>query len=204
MEQAVSKWVDIQTLKPHPKNPRMNDEAVPGVQKSIERFGFTNPIIANADSTILCGHTRWKASKELGLTEVPVVYVDLTDSEAEMLMIADNKLGEHASWDYEQLHSLLQNLYKDEQDLDVLGFGQHELDGFLFDLKEENNALTEWVDMPEFEEEDKTSFRRIIVHFEDQAAVDEFAKVLQQSLTSKTRSIWYPEQQNKDTEGYRY
>lgn len=204
MSKPVSEWVDIETLKPHPKNPRMNDDAVAGVAKSIERFGFTNPIIANADSTILCGHTRWKASNELGLTEVPVVYVDLTESEAEMLMIADNKLGEHASWDLEQLHSLLQGLHQEEQDLDVLGFAQHELDSFLFDLKEENNALTEWVDMPEFGDEDQTSFRKIIVHFADQAAVDEFAKLLRQSLTDKTRSIWYPEQENKDTEGYRY
>ena len=130
----VGEFVRINKLQPHAKNPRHNDQAVEAIANSIKRFGFTSPIIANADQTILAGHTRWKAAKRIGLDTVPVVYVDLSPVDAELLMIADNKLGEKADWNTDQLSSLLMDLKEQGEDLDVLGFEQHELDELLEDL----------------------------------------------------------------------
>jgi len=133
-DHSVGEFVRIDKLHPHHKNPRHNDHAVDSIANSIKRFGFTSPIIANKDGTILAGHTRWKSAKKLGLDTVPVVYVDLSPVDAELLMIADNKLGEKADWNTDQLSSLLMDLKEQGEDLDVLGFEQHELDELLEDL----------------------------------------------------------------------
>ncbi len=133
-DHSVGEFVRIDKLHPHHKNPRHNDHAVDSIANSIKRFGFTSPIIANKDGTILAGHTRWKSAKKLNLETVPVVYVDLSPVDAELLMIADNKLGEKADWNTDQLSSLLMDLKEQGEDLDVLGFEQHELDEILEDL----------------------------------------------------------------------
>ena len=133
-DHSVGEFVRIDKLQPHHKNPRHNDHAVDGIANSIKRFGFTSPIIANKDGTILAGHTRWKSALKLNLETVPVVYVDLSPVDAELLMIADNKLGEKADWNTDQLSQLLTGLKEQGEDLDVLGFDQHELDELLEDL----------------------------------------------------------------------
>jgi len=128
---TVGEYVNINTLTPHPKNPRSNDHAVDAIANSIKRFGFTSPIIANADGTILAGHTRFKAAKQLGLISIPVVHVDLNPTDAELLMIADNKLGEKADWNDAILSDLLTNLSHENEDLSILGFDEDELDQLL-------------------------------------------------------------------------
>ena len=52
-----------------------------------------------------------------------------------------------------------------------------------------------WRDMPEFNQPKNGAFRQIIVSFEDQEGVDEFAKLIQQTLTNKTKSIWFPDRE---------
>jgi hypothetical protein len=68
----------------------------------------------------------------------------------------------------------------------------------------ETNAEEEWKGMPEFDQQDKNSFRHIIVHFETQSDVDEFSRLIGQNLTDKTKSIWHPQQIRMDTESKRY
>ena len=134
MNESIGEFVQVGLLTPHPKNPRHNDQAVESIANSIKRFGFTSPIIANMDQTILCGHTRYKAARSLGLSVVPVIYVDLSPVDAELLMIADNKLGEKAEWNTDQLSELLIDLREQGEDLDVLGFEDHELSDLLDDI----------------------------------------------------------------------
>ena len=79
MKEQIGEYYPIEGLVPHPKNPRHNDEAVSQIARSIERFGFTSPIIAREqDKTIIAGHTRWKAAKQIGLSKVPVIFVNLS------------------------------------------------------------------------------------------------------------------------------
>ncbi len=135
-DQTVGQFVSTSDLREHPKNPRHNDEAVGEIANSIKRFGFTNPIVANEDGTILCGHTRFKAARSLGLQTVPVVYVDLNPTDSELLMIADNKLGERANWDKDLLAELLGDLEARGADLDGLGFDDEELSNLLDSISE--------------------------------------------------------------------
>ncbi len=137
----VGEFVRINKLHPHAKNPRHNDHAVEAIANSIKRFGFTSPIVANKDHTILAGHTRWKAAKQIGLETVPVVYVDLSPVDAELLMIADNKLGEKAEWNTDQLSDLLTGLREKGEDLEILGFDDEELNDLLADLDDDSDPF---------------------------------------------------------------
>ena len=73
-----TKTVSIETLIPYWRNPRKNDIAIEKVKASIQEFGYQNPIIVDKDMTIIAGHTRYRALKELGYTEVPVIKLPIT------------------------------------------------------------------------------------------------------------------------------
>jgi hypothetical protein len=95
----------LNELKPYENNPRINDGAVKFVKNSIEEFGFKVPIVIDKNGVIVAGHTRYKASQELGLETVPcVVADDLTDEQVKAFRIADNKTAEKASWDLDALN----------------------------------------------------------------------------------------------------
>ena len=137
MSEIAAEYIDIDTLTPHPDNPRINDHAVEELAGSIKRFGFASPIIARKeDSMIIAGHTRYKAAQSLGLSKVPVRFMDLDPVDAKLLMLADNKIGERADWDEDALQELFEEL-KDE-DLSGLGWDDGELDFILSQEKEES------------------------------------------------------------------
>lgn len=94
----------LDEIRPYPNNPRHNDDAVDAVAKSIREFGFKVPIIIDKDGTIIAGHTRYKASMRLGLTEVPCIIADdLTEDQVKAFRLADNKVAERATWDFDLL-----------------------------------------------------------------------------------------------------
>ena len=195
--------VPISELIEWNKNPRINEAAVDKVAASIKRFGFGAPIVARKeDSVIIAGHTRLKAAKTIeGMTHVPVRYLDISKKEAEALALADNKLGEIAIWDDNMLASVLNEL----ENINDLGWTEDELKNLL--LEKEigiNNAYEEWLGMPEFVQEDKTSFKCLIVHFKDEQDYKSFQELINQSLTEKTKSIWYPKVEDEDMNSKRY
>ena len=121
-------YLDPKTLIAWDKNPRNNDEAVASVSKSIQRFGFASPIIAReSDGRIIAGHTRLKAALSLGLDSVPVRFMDLDDQSAAALALADNRIGEIATWDDDGLSAILADLEANAVDLDGLGWDADEL-----------------------------------------------------------------------------
>ena len=118
----------ISRIKPYSNNPRLNDEAVDAVAASLREFGFRQPIVVDADSVIIVGHTRWKAAQKLGLEQVPVhVATDLTAEQIKAYRIADNQTATLAEWDYELLPVELADLQAANFDLGLLGFEPDEL-----------------------------------------------------------------------------
>lgn len=114
------KNLPITELKPYENNPRINDAAVPAVAESIRQFGFKQPIVIDKNNVIVCGHTRYKAAIKLGLKTVPCVIADdLTDDQIKAYRLADNKVGELASWDMELLDIELEGI----SDIDMGDFG---------------------------------------------------------------------------------
>ncbi len=111
----------INDLKPYEKNPRKNDEAVQYVSESIKQFGFKVPIIIDKNNVIVAGHTRFKAAKKLGISEVPcIVADDLTEEQIKAFRLADNKVAEKAEWDFDLLAEEIDDLF--DFDMSVFGF----------------------------------------------------------------------------------
>ena len=124
----------VSELKLNPKNPRKNDSAVDTVAKSIEKYGFKNPLIIDENNVVWCGNTRLKASKKLGLKEVPcIVASDLTEEQIRELALIDNKSSEIADWDYDLLGD----------ELSELDLSEFELDWGLPELVEEEKEVEE-------------------------------------------------------------
>lgn len=135
----------IGELIPYENNPRINDKAVKSVAKSIEEFGFKNPVIVDTEGVIICGHTRVKAALQLGIDEVPcIVADDLTDAQVQAFRLADNKTAEIAEWDPELLDIELKEL---DGIFDMADFG--------FDLAKEEEEPEEDNYQPELPLEPK-------------------------------------------------
>jgi phage-related protein len=127
---AAAVWVDLDTLQPWPDNPRVNDNAAQQLADFLQRHGgaraWTSPLAAQAGtSRIIAGHTRWKAARLIGLQRVPVRFLDVDDEEAQVLALADNKLGEAAAWDEIRLREVALRL--PEEELRLAGFDLEEL-----------------------------------------------------------------------------
>lgn len=93
--------VSIEALIPYWRNPRKNELAVSKVKASIQEFGYQTPIIVDKEMTIIAGHTRYRALKELGYTEIPVIVAEMTAKKAKEFRIIDNRTSEYASWSNE-------------------------------------------------------------------------------------------------------
>jgi len=131
-KEAAAVYVDPSSLTPWNQNPRHNEAAIDEVAKSIERFGFASPIVARtADGRVIAGHTRLAAALRLGLDDVPVRFLDIDEQLASALALADNKIGEIATWDDETLGQVLAELEQDGMDLGGLGWDEDELDRIL-------------------------------------------------------------------------
>lgn len=110
----------LDELVPYENNPRNNEGAVDYVAESIKEFGFKVPIIIDKNNVIVAGHTRYKASKKLGINKVPcLVADDLTDEQIKAFRLADNKVAEIATWDFDKLDLELSTL---ELDMELFGF----------------------------------------------------------------------------------
>lgn len=96
--------IAVDKLVPYENNPRNNTEAIQYVANSIKEFGFKVPLVIDGDNVVICGHTRLLAAKQLGFKDVPcVVADDLTDEQIKAFRLADNKVGEIATWDLDKL-----------------------------------------------------------------------------------------------------
>lgn len=118
--------IAVDKLVPYENNPRNNTEAIQYVANSIKEFGFKVPLVIDSDNIVICGHTRLLAAKQLGIEEVPcIVADDLTDEQIKAFRLADNKVGEIATWDLSKL----------QLELDFLDFSMEEF-GFIGAMEE--------------------------------------------------------------------
>ena len=143
-------FVDPELLKSAAYNPRqISREELNKLIKSIKQFGFVDPaLVRKHDNMIVGGHQRVKAAIELGLKEIPVVYLDITENDAKLLNVALNKIS--GDWDEDKLTELLAELkFFDDIDELLTGFDEDELDQLLADLEEPKEGLTDDDAIPE-------------------------------------------------------
>ena len=158
LEIVMKKVADI---TPYDKNPRRNERTALKLKKSIDEFGFKNPIILDENDVIVSGHARLKAAMMLGMEEVPCIYASgLTEDEIRAFRIADNKTAEIAGWDYDKLCEEMNSLFKIDFDLDLTGF--NEAEQFYYGSPE---ATPEKVDKSEFKEYEEFAEEELIQSF---------------------------------------
>lgn len=128
----------IAELIPYAANSRTHSgEQVKQIAASMTEFGWTNPILVSEENTIIAGHGRIMAAKELGMTSVPVIVLSgLSEAQQKALVIADNKIALNAEWDESILSQQLLSLANIDFDLNSIGFQSVELDDILNDAYE--------------------------------------------------------------------
>ena len=122
--------LSVGALTPNPRNARTHSQLqVRQIAASIERFGFTNPILVDDAGVILAGHGRLEAAKLLGMDAVPVLRLShLSPAERRAYVLADNKLALNAGWDRDLLASELQGLIDLDFEVELTGFSAAEID----------------------------------------------------------------------------
>lgn len=133
--------ISTSRLREYENNPRNNDLAVEKVKYSIERFGFLFPVVVDMNYTIVCGHTRVRACREMGIQTVPCIIADeLTEEQINLFRLVDNKTSEYSDWDFEKLKSELSRvdltLEKNQLLLD-----RFELSAEVFDIEPEQAEI---------------------------------------------------------------
>lgn len=142
LEQLRSLAVSVDNLTPDPENARRGD--VQAIKRSLNVFGQRKPIIVKRTGTdvegrssgiIIAGNHTYLAACELGWTHVAAVFVDDDASTARAYALTDNRTGELAHWDTDQLAAALRELSGDDFDMSVLGWTQGELAKLLSDTE---------------------------------------------------------------------
>ena len=123
--------MDPNTLELHPENPRQGD--IGAIVTSIEQNGWYGTLIAQKKSRrVLAGNHRLQAALALDMKEVPVYWVDVDDTEAQKILLADNRVSDLATWDDSILVGLLEGLANDGELLGS-GYDGDDLDALLYD-----------------------------------------------------------------------
>ena len=137
--------VNVGSLKPYPRNSRVHSrKQIRQIAKSIEKFGFLNPVLTDDSYQIIAGHGRFEAAKQLGMQTVPAIRLShLSPAEIRAYVIADNRLAEKAGWDRETLRTELQGLIALDFDVEITGFEAPEIDFMLDEALEADEASPE-------------------------------------------------------------
>jgi len=127
----------LDVLKSRDKNPRTHSaKHIRQIAESIQKFGFTNPVLVDDGNIVIAGHGRKAAAKLLGMAEVPTICLsDLSEAEKRAYVIADNRIAENAGWDKDLLALEFQYLAELDLDFDltITGFDPAEIDSLLIE-----------------------------------------------------------------------
>jgi len=139
--------IQIDELKPAEYNPRLDlqpsDKEYQKIKRSIEEFGYVDPVIVNKDLTVIGGHQRIKALKDLGYTDIDCVVIDIDKTREKALNVALNKIS--GNWELTKLKDLLEELDNGEFDIEITGFDMEEI---------ENLMVRPYVDLEDFAQDE--------------------------------------------------
>lgn len=157
MKTAELRIIPVSELKPAEYNPRkklkLGDKEYEKIKNSIEEFGFADPLVVNADMTIIGGHQRLTVATALGYTEVPCAVVDVDKVREKALNIALNKIT--GAWDENLLADLLDDIQNSDFDLGKTGFDPPEIEQLFNqvhdkDIKDDDFDIEEELKKPTF------------------------------------------------------
>ena len=195
MEQIRNRIKELRSVKagdliPNKKNwrthPIAQREALEGI---LETIGYADALIAreSAEGLILIdGHLRAETTPD---AEVPVLILDITEREADTMLATLDPLASMAGRDELKLSELLEDIDSDHEAVQNLIAS---LAGITPDIPDVDDWRDEWEGMPEFEQEDLKPHRTINLHFRNEQDIHAFAELMNQLITDKTKSMWFP------------
>ena len=121
---SESTHLPVDDLIPYAKNARTHDDKqVDLIARSIQEFGFLNPILIDKEKNVIAGHGRIMAAQKIGMESVPVLYVEgLTEEQKRAYILADNRLTEMGGWDMDVVGQELEELQEAGFDIGLTGF----------------------------------------------------------------------------------
>jgi DNA modification methylase len=177
-------WRPVSDIIPYARNARTHsDEQVAEIAASISEFGWTNPLLVDGENGVIAGHGRLSAARKLGYEEVPCIELSgLTERQKQAYILADNRLAQNAGWDTEVLASELSDLQSADFDLELLGFGEDELNALLAESTPEGDTdedeAPEPEDNPVTEQGDTWLLGKHRVRCGDSTSADDVAALL--------------------------
>ena len=145
------------------------------------------PIVVDENMIILGGNMRYRACIEAGIKEVPIkIAKGLTEEQKKEFTIKDN--ASFGDWDWDSLGNEWNTIDLTKWGVDVWQNS---------DDKNNLDAELEWTDMPEFNQDDLTPNRQLIISFKTEKDIQDFANLIGQNITEKTKSLWFPKVENE-------
>ena len=151
--------VNVDTIKTHPRNIRKGE--LQTIRQSIEQNGFYGAcVVQKSTGLIIAGNHRYIAARAAGLTELPVISVDVTDDEALRIMLVDNRSSDVSTNDDEALAALLLELSASDTGLNGTGFDDDSLNDLLAAIQESDESAVHATDGAPVDEGRKTLTER--------------------------------------------
>ena len=182
----------------NPRNWRTHPTAQrEAMARVLDRVGFADALLVRETPEglqLIDGHLRAEVAPD---AEVPVLVLDVTEDEADLILATHDPIAEMAGTDGAKLQDLLDDLSSRANAEQLLAGMAEAYPVGIGNGRVVEDPQAEWTEMPEYENEDNSSHQKLLVHFADQAGVDAFAKLIGQKITPKTVSVWYPEREKE-------
>jgi hypothetical protein len=135
-------WRPLTELRPYPHNARKHPQAQIERLMRAMKAAYTNPVLIDENDTILAGHGRLEAAKRLAMSNIATLtFFGLSEAEKRSVVIADNRIPEQATWDFQVLKSNFSALIDIDFDVELTGFTTGEVD-LIIDESPEPEAET--------------------------------------------------------------
>lgn len=192
--------IHIGQLTPDPANARKHNPRNVGlIERALGEVGAARSIVIDENGVVLAGNATVEAAAAAGIERMQVVDADgetiiavrrrnLTPDQKKRLALFDNRTSELADWDIEQL------LADRDAGIDLasVGFSDFELAELLNEPMSPFDPSAEWQGMPEFEQDDQTPVKQLTINFAHADDLATFARLVEQTITMETRSVWFP------------
>lgn len=209
MAKELKEITTIRDLTPDTVNANKHSQRGMGMMEtSLQECGFGDSLTVDKHGNVISGNGRLETLSAIDMQDAIVVKSDGTrpivhqrtdldlkkDNKAKRLAILQNRVGQvNLDWDAE----VLAQLAAEGVELDDL-WNDNEIAALLGQLNDPDDPTALYNGMPEFEQGDAESFRKIIIHFDDNESVEDFARKIGQTITEKTRFLWHPYKAHAD------
>ena len=178
-------------LVPYESNSRTHSQQqVDQIKRSMNEFGFTNPILLDEHNGIIAGHGRLQAAQELGTKLVPTITLKgLTKAQRKAYVIADNQLALNAGWDFDALRVEIEDLDSLDFNLELLGFGEEELERILDieEIPDSDSIYSDKITVPTYDPSNKKP--PVVDLYEDEKAMELIVDIKESKLPQEEKDF---------------